>query len=95
MEEGNSEIQQREFNSLNREEDFCSASQRRKGRERERERRVRLCYRPGETTRPPPRWGLKILWGRHGAGTEGRKVQERTNTRSEFLAAPGDNDSFW
>lgn len=39
--------------------------------------------------------GLGILWGRHGAQTEGRKVQKRTNAKSEFLAAPGDDDSFW
>lgn len=39
--------------------------------------------------------GLGILWGRHGAQTEGRKVQKRTNIKSEFLAAPGDDDSFW
>ena len=39
--------------------------------------------------------GLGILWGRHRAQREGRNVQERTNTKSEFLAAPGDDDSFW
>lgn len=39
--------------------------------------------------------GLEILWGRCGARAEGRKAQKRINTKSEFLAAPGDNDSFW
>lgn len=89
------EIQQRDLNNLDREKDFCSPSQQGKGREREREGRVHFCLGPRCTAAGSSPAGLGILWGRHGAQTEGRKVQERINTKSEFLAAPGDDDSFW
>lgn len=51
------------INSLNTQRDFGCASQKGKGRERERESRVRFCCRPHRT----PAFssvGLEILWGR-------------------------------
>lgn len=41
-----------------------------------------------------PQQGWKPPGGETWSRMEGRKAQERINTKSEFLAAPGDSDIF-
>lgn len=80
-------IPQRRFNSRNREKDFCSASRRRKGRERKRERRVRFCHRPCSPTCLLLSLGRagNPLGERRGAGWRAERRRRESTRRVNFV----------